>query len=366
MIEGAWDAFLELASRFIIPDWGSLIALLPVALLAIVALWLALTVKRFATAGPTRRGKARIVPAPPSGIHLPGPSWAPVFAAAGAFLLFWGLVVGGVAIGLGIVALTVTLLYWGREGLLDYDRVARAEAALPAVVHAGPPPGVHMPGPSFRPILGALGVSVLFFGLVFGGWLLVVGIVLTIATMLGWLVDARREYVHTLQADSTGHLQPLPDPAWPRRLLWIGAALVVLAIVVDIDILPPRSAAPAGGTGAGASGEPPASGGPAPSASAGPGPSLPQADTVITAQGVQFVTKDVQVAGPDFTIAFDNRDQNTPHDVDIRDAGGAVIFDGDVFPGPAARVYEVTGLQPASYEFFCSVHVNMTGKITVQ
>lgn len=369
MIEGAWNSLLELTSQFVIPDWESVIRLIPLVLLVVVAIWLVLTVRRFATAGPTRRGKARITPVPPAGIHMPGPSLAPFLAAGGAFLVFFGLVAGGIALWFGIAALTLTLLYWGREGLADYDRATRGDAArLPAVVHAGPPPGVHMPGPSFRPFVGALGVAVLFFGLVFGGWLLAVGVLLLIATLLGWLVDARREYVHTLEADRTGHLAPLPDPAWPSRLLWVGAALVVMAVVVDNGIIPPRSGEQAGGgTGAlpsgepGAPGEPPVSGAPAE-----PAPSLPEADTVITAQQVVYVTQDVQVTGPDFSIAFDNRDAGTPHDVDIRDEGGATIFDGDIFNGPEVRVYDVTGLQPASYEFFCSVHVNMTGTITVQ
>jgi plastocyanin len=304
-------------------------------------------------------------------VHMPGPSWAPFLAAIGAFLLFFGLVAGGLTLWIGIAILAVTLLYWGREALRDYDAIDQhsAVALLPAPVHTGPPPGVHMPGPSFRPAVGALGVAVLFFGLVFGGWLLVVGIILTVVTLLGWLVDARREYVHTLEADRTGHLEPLPDPAWPRRLLWVGAVMILLALLADNGIFPPSTPEQtAGGGGAPPpSGQPPASGEtPASQAPGGePGPSLPEADTVITAQGIQFTTQQVGVTGPDFTIAFDNRDDRTPHDVDIQDDAGTKLFDGEPFPGVEARVYEVTGIQPGSYEFFCSVHPNMTGTITV-
>ena len=43
----------------------------------------------------------------------------------------------------------------------DYDHVADLHpTVVPAVVHQGPPPGVHMPGPSFRPFLASLGVGV--------------------------------------------------------------------------------------------------------------------------------------------------------------------------------------------------------------
>jgi plastocyanin len=372
VLEDTWNSILEFTSKFVIPDWEATIRLIPIVLLIVIAIWLILTVRKFATAGPTRRGKARITPLPPSDVHMPGPSWAPFLAAAGAFLTFFGLVVGGVALWIGLAALVLTLLYWGREALRDYDAIGHHDGAalLPAPVHAGPPPGVHMPGPSFRPFIGALGVAVLFFGLVFGGWLLAVGIILTIVTLLGWLVDARREYVHTLEADRTGHLAPLPDPAWPRRLLWVGGLMIALALLADNGVFPPRTpeqtAAGGGGAPAPAS-QPPASGEtPASQAPGGePGPSLPEADTVITAQAVQFTTQQVEVAGPDFTIAFDNRDSGTPHDVDIRDEGDAVVFDGQIFPGPEARVYEVTGIEPGSYEFFCSVHINMTGTITV-
>jgi plastocyanin len=146
----------------------------------------------------------------------------------------------------------------------------------------------------------------------------------------------------------------------------------VLALLADNGIFPPRTpeqtAGGGGGGGPAPSGQPPASG-ETPASDApggGPGPSLPEADAAITAQGVQFTTQQVEVTGPDFTIAFDNRDPAIPHDVDIRDAGGTKVFDGEVFPGPEVRVYEVTGIQPDSYEFFCSVHPNMTGTITVQ
>ena len=129
-----------------------------------------------------------------AGIHMPGPSFSPVFAAIGSFLLFLGLVFGGPILWLGVLALVLTLLYWfarvdapvrpGRRG----DRSRRC----PAVIHDGPPPGVHMPGPSFRPIVGAIGMTMLMFGLVFGGWLLIVGVLALIVTLVGWLVDAHR------------------------------------------------------------------------------------------------------------------------------------------------------------------------------
>ncbi len=86
----------------------------------------------------------------------------------------------------------------------DYDRAAGSGTTLPAVVHAGPPPGVHMPGPSFRPILAAIAVAVLFYGLVFGGWLLAIGLIMLVLSLVGWLRDARAEYVLAERADANG------------------------------------------------------------------------------------------------------------------------------------------------------------------
>ncbi len=361
MLEDLWTSILDLTSKLVIPDWGALIELLPIGLLIVIVVWLILLARRFATAGPTRRGKRRITPVAPAGIHMPGPSLAPVLAAIGAALLFWGLVVGGAALWLGVIALVATLLVWGAEGLRDYDRGPSDTSVerLPSAVHAGPPAGVHMPGPSFRPFLGALGVAVLFFGLVFGGWLLLVGTVLAVWALLGWLWDARKEYVKVVEADRTGHLENSPEPSWPRRILWVGALLVGVALLVDNGIVPPRADSAAGGE-PGASGAP---GGSPPPGSGGPGPA---ADLEIVAEGVKFTTPEVAATGPDFTIAFDNRDPSTPHDVDILGGDGAKLFDGEAFPGPEVRVYDVTGLTAGSYEFVCSVHPNMTGTIAVQ
>jgi plastocyanin len=89
-------------------------------------------------------------------------------------------------------------------------------------------------------------------------------------------------------------------------------------------------------------------------------------EVAIVAQGVAFTTDSVDVPGTEgFTIQFDNEDANIPHDVDIRDEGGATQFDGEVIAGPATIAYEVAALDAGAYEFFCSVHPNMVGTLTV-
>jgi plastocyanin len=291
-------------------------------------------------------------------------SFAPILAAIGVFLLLLGLVFGGALIVAGVVALVLTLLYWGREGLADYDHLVHAETAPPPVVHPGPPPGVHMIGPSFRPIVASLGLAVLLFGLVFGGWLLAIGVILLILSLIGWLADARAEYVKAVEADRTGHLEALPAPSWPRGILSTFAVLLVAAVVLNAGILPPRSSTAAG---PGESGQPPASGGPggsgAPGGSGGPGQ---KADVSITAEGVKFATTDVKApAGKDFTIAFDNKDAGTPHDIDILKPDGSKAFDGEIVTGPKVEIYNVKSLPPGSYKFECSVHPSlMNGTLT--
>jgi mono/diheme cytochrome c family protein/plastocyanin len=116
---------------------------------------------------------------------------------------------------------------------------------------------------------------------------------------------------------------------------------------------------------AGASGQPAASGEPV--ASASPAASGATGGTVvdIAAAGVAFTTPSVTApAGTPFVIAFDNQDAGIPHNVDIKDASGAEVFKGDVFPGVEKRDYQVPALAAGTYQFTCTVHPNMTGTLT--
>ena len=351
MIEQIWNSILEFTSKLVIPDWPSVIAMLPVVLTVIVVAFVVRIMLAWATAGPKRIRPARVTPVAPPGVHMPGPSLAPVLGAIGTFLLFVGLVFGGPTILLGLIALVLTLLYWGREALMEYDHMAGSRGQLPVVVHPGPPPGVHIPGPSFRPILASLAVAVLFAGLVFGGWLLGVGVIFTIVTLLGWLSDARREYIHVEAADITGHIATDPPPGWPKTLVSIMAGFVVVAVVLNLGWFPPRSAV-------GADGGPAPSGSPA--ASANPG------EIVLVAKDIKFDKTTVSApADKPFKISFDNQDVGTPHDVDILDAGGSKIFDGKDFPGPEVRVYDVPPIPAGTYRFDCSIHpALMSGELT--
>lgn len=355
-----FDRILEFSSQFILPDWGALIGLIPIGLAVLVVLWLIWTLRKFAGAGPTRRGKRRVEPRPPAGVHLPGPSFAPVLGAIGTFALLLGLVFGGALLWAGVAMLVLGLLYWGREALADYDRAVNAERALVVVDHGEPPPGIHLPGPSFRPILASLAMAILFFGLVFGGWLLVVGILALVVALLGWLRDARREYANVVVADHTGHLATPAPPGWPRRLVAVFAVLIVGAMLVDLGIVPPRSESAVGGEGPGASAPP---GGPGPAPSEEP---LPPGTVAIEAvPTLRFSTDTLQApAEAPFTIRFTNSDTGVLHDVAIQGEAG-LLFNGDDITGPDRIDYEVPALDAGTYTFLCTIHPQqMTGTLT--
>jgi plastocyanin len=363
-MDALWDQILKFLAQIVTPDWSSLIALLPLAIFAMVLLyvvWLGWSLMR---AGPTRRGRQRLTPVPPPGVHAPQPSFAPFFGAFATFLVLFALVAGGIAIPLALLGMALALLYWGREAMTEHDHLLGTERAelLPAPVE--PPPGVHAPAPSFQPILASIAMAIIFFGLVFGFPLLIVGVVTLAISLIGWLRDARREYRLVEQADESGHLAPSPPPHFPTRTLALFGVLVAAAIVIQAGVFPPKtSTTAAAGSAPGASGA--ASGGSAaPPASAAP---APKGDVTIVAEGLQFTTADVSgPAAKAFTISFTNKDVATDHNVAIKSGGGQEVFKGELIKGPASTLYNVPALPAGSYTFTCTVHPTMTGTLTAK
>ena len=304
---------------------------------------------------------------------MPGPSYSPVFAAVGVFLLLLGFVFGGVILALGAIALILTLLYWLAEGLRIYDHdVGHVDG------HVGP--GRHRGAAARRPHARAVVPadhgcdrrdSLLLVGFVFGGWLLIAGVIALIATLVGWLVDARKEYVRTVEADRTGHLENGPAPRTPSGTLTALAVLVLGAIFLQATVFATNEAN--GGT-AGAGGGAAASGAPAPGGSGGaggsggPAPSgAVAADVLIEAKNITFVTSSFTAkAGKPFTIAFDNQDAGTPHNVALKNEAGTIVFQGTTFNGVATQTYNVPAQTAGKYTFLCTVHPTMTGNATIE
>jgi plastocyanin len=364
LAQDIWDGIIELTARFMMPDWSGLVALLPLFVAAATAIALLWLVRRWRTAPAKHRGPGRRLPAPPAGVHAPGPSWAPIFGGLGVGLLVFSLVFGGWMLVLGLIALALSMLYWLREATREYEDIEASHTDLPALVDPGPPPGVHAPGPSYRPILVGLALGVLFFGLVFGGWLLLAGVVAVVLSLFGWLRDARREYLYAVEADRTGHLRTDPDPRFPTGWFVTASVIVLLGAALQAGIIPPTSPA-AGGEGSPSPSGPPASG--IPSAAPSAGPTIPPGDVAISARGIEFEQASVTApAGQPFTIGFLNLDDGVPHDVDIRDSADAKVFDSTPFNGIAGQVLDAPALAAGSYEFFCSIHPNMTGTLTAE
>ena len=412
-----WDRLLEIIGSIVSPDWGALILLIPLGAFVLVAGYLLWVIRRFATAGPTVTRPLPRAPTPP-GIHVPGPSLAPFLVAGGAFAFLLAtlfirvrpaidpdtklpmpnsttLVIeppGILALGVGLVAMIGSLLYWGREANRDHDAL-EAPAAHPAVAGDGPPAGegppagdgppagVHVPGPSFRPLLASIAAAALLLGLVIDPVVFVAGLLMTVIGLLGWLTDARREYREVERADATGHLENIPAPRFPTGTLIVFAVLFVGSLLIAGGVIPPR-----GGTsgGSGASSPAPATQAPGatPATPATPAPSaLPSAapsdggsggatvTLTISAQGIAFDTDTLEVpANTPFQIVFTNNDAGIPHNVAIHEGSptGPAVWTGDIFNGVETRTYEVPALPAGTYGFVCTVHPNMTGTLTAR
>ena len=56
-----------------------------------------------------------------------------------------------------------------------------------------PGEAIHLPGPSYQPVLVAFGVTLAVVGIVLAPVLVAIGLVITVVTVVRWIRDARRE-----------------------------------------------------------------------------------------------------------------------------------------------------------------------------
>ena len=114
----------------------------------------------------------------------------------------------------------------------------------------------------------------------------------------------------------------------------------------------------------------PAPSAPGPSASGAPGgsPAAGGPTLQIAASNLAYDTNALAApAGQAFGITFANNDAGTPHNVDILDSTGKVVFHGDIVTGVKTVTYQVAALTAGTYQFRCVVHPStMTGTLTVK
>jgi plastocyanin len=380
-----WTQFLNILSQVITPTWNDLLQYMPLLFIGLIVLSIAAVARswrRNAAINRPRVPAPAMAGAPPPGVHLPGPSPWPFVLPIGALLIFVslalptaGLPVNPLLFGLGLAVAAAGAVGWYRDANREWRRVevgahgAGTYGAVAARAHPGgvlaasvgesanlhePPPGVHLPGPSPWPFFAPIGLMFVFMGFVFGPWLILGGLIMSIIAVAGWYRDAGSEYRQV----EAGHLpEPRtrdPEKAFPKRLLPIYAA--VAAFTLFVTLLPyllsflPGSAA-----------------NPQPSGR----PVVPVTTTpmISASSAVSFDQSDVVVAAAKpLTLTFDNKQAGVPHNVAIFDGPGEAksLFAGEIVTGPKQVVYNVPALPAGSYYFVCQVHANMHGTITAK
>ena len=64
-------------------------------------------------------------------------------------------------------------------------------------------PQIHLPPPSMAPVTIGIGITILSFGILYGLVLLVIGGLIFLAGLAGWLIEDARAFSHA--GDGTGH-----------------------------------------------------------------------------------------------------------------------------------------------------------------
>lgn len=387
----AWNAVLAWLSQIVTPDWNDVIGWLPsLTLLLLILIFLDLAHRWWAEGG---RNASRLPapqrPRPPAGLHIPGGSRWPFLLPIGAAILFLGLILhperigqptldsagrptaaAAVSlsqvfnlplIGLGLIVILVALVGWYRDAGHEWHHTENPQVALapasPVFASTGPPPGVHLPGPSPWPFFIPIAMAVLFLGLIFSPALALGGVLMGAIAAAGWYRDANHE-LRQVQAGRPAAEPRTRDPerAFPKALLGVYAAIGVVALALTFA---PQAIHYVNAT-------------PAPSASAsagGAGGGTATSAVKLIAKDIKFDQSTITVAaGKPFTITFDNED-SVPHNVAIfegTDATGKNVFRGALDAGPKTLTYDVPALPAGTYYFHCDVHPTMNGTLVAK
>jgi hypothetical protein len=135
---------------------------------------------------------------------LAGVAFVPVAAQAPMNEGSIALIVFLIAVGLTLLmAVGLAVLMW----VLSLRSPHAAVGAEPKVSRKREelPEGVHMPSPSIQPLILAMGMTIMVFGIVFRAFaislgegfsipiIMVLGLIITLAGLIGWIREGRKE-----------------------------------------------------------------------------------------------------------------------------------------------------------------------------
>jgi cytochrome c oxidase subunit 1 len=90
------------------------------------------------------------------------------------------------------------------------DQVAREEAVEEAAHEEGHEPHIHMPTPSYYPLLASLGLPVICYGLMYKAWpVSLIGGLLTLGSLYGWALEPATE---PEEPEDVTEPEPEPEP----------------------------------------------------------------------------------------------------------------------------------------------------------
>lgn len=362
-----WTQILNLTSQLVTPVWNDLLIYLPLVFIVLVLMTFVLLVWMWSRNASLNRGRVPrpVAAAAPEGVHMPGPSPWPLIVPIGLMLVFFSLAVGfggGVIVPALIVAgVGVAILGavgWYRDAGREWRRVdagghatlhAGTATAIALPLPSGPPPGVHLPGPSPWPFFAPLGLMFVFAGLVFGPFLLIGGAIMAMIAAVGWYLDAGREYRQVEEGHAPEPATRDPEKAFPKRLVpvYLGIAGITVLLTLTpwfISFLP--GTVEQGGGGAA---------------------EVPTSTPLLSASAATHFDQDhlTVVANQPIKLTFENQQAGVPHDVAIYDspAHSKELFQGEIVTGVTTVVYDVKPLPPGTYFYTCIVHPPMTGTL---
>ena len=85
----------------------------------------------------------------------------------------------------------------------------------------------------------------------------------------------------------------------------------------------------------------------------------------LTALNIDFEPKELAASAGMVVIDFHNQDNGVPHNLEIKDASGTSVYQGEINTGPFDSQETMGKLAPGTYTYTCTVHPNMQGKLSV-